>query len=77
MLEGVSVTIRSARMFHRASCNGNLTIALARVAAPRPGTASRAEMHGQFAWHGIDPPTSRDPRHPQANSHHQLPAESM
>ena len=31
------------------------------VPAPCPGSTSRAQVHGQFALHGVDPPISVDP----------------
>jgi hypothetical protein len=46
----------------------------ARAPASRPGTASRAAVHGQSALHGVDPPISRDPHPPADNAHHRLPA---
>jgi hypothetical protein len=70
MLEDVPVTLRSTLVppciLQREFAICRL---LARAAAPRPRTASRAEMHRQFAWHAIDPPISRD-HHPSASLRH-------
>ena len=41
---------------------------------PRPGSATRAQVHGQSALHGVDPPILRDPHPPEAPRRPQAPA---
>ena len=57
MLERVPITLRSARRHsavHPAAAVRHRW-RLARLPAPCPRSASRAEVHGQFALHGVDP----------------------
>jgi hypothetical protein len=66
MLEGILVTLGSARRFSAVQSASAVRHRgrLAPVPSPRPRPASAAEVHKQFALHGVDPQVSRQPLPP-------------